>query len=390
MKRLREQNESDDDATVSALLCMRKRRLRAQFCVAVQRACQSVVSAYVDWRGGIQAILNFELGKPTFDFDTCCNKRFVQWFRFSKTQVATIVGLLIDVARLPEVVVSYAGDSASLRTAFLVMCMKFAWPTRLGTMTEMFGKGASWISRIIKALRVLLFKTFHHGLRNPRVLSLAQLQRFAAGVQRISGVDVCFGFLDGTVRPVCKPKDAQGELYNGKDRVHALKYQILSTPDGIIRHIDGPWPGRRHDQHMVTSAPCTTGLPVLQNWLLAHDLTPYGTHYFIYADGGYSDAPCIETPWPDGAYNMEHEAYNQAMAASRIAVEWEFGHILFYWAAHHFKPQQKVLTNQGIGQIYIVSAFLTNVYNCLHPSKTSKYFSVAPPSAAAYISELLQ
>jgi hypothetical protein len=298
--------------------------------------------------------------------------------------------LLINIAHLPEVVVSHSRDSAPLRTAFLCMCMKYAWPTRLGTMTELFGKGTSWISRIIKALRLLLFNAFHARLRTPRCISEDDLRRFSAAVQAKSGVDVCFGFLDGTVRPVCKPRDAQGELYNGKDRVHALKYQIVSTPDGIIRHIDGPWPGRRHDQHMVSSAPCSLGLPVLQEWLLAHPRTPYGTQYFIYADAGYTTAPGIETPWPDADFNLEHHAYNEAMSASRIAVEWEFGHILFYWAAHHFKPQQKVLSNQGIGQVYFVSAFLTNLYTCLHPSKTSNYFGLQPPSLSSYVTSMLQ
>ena len=388
-KRLHEE-ESDDDAAAAALLCIRKRRLHMQFCYAVWHASQAVVSAYVDWRGGINACLNFELGEPTFHFESSCEKRFAQWFRFSKADVRTIVGLLIDVAGLPEVVVSYAGDSAPLVTAFLCLCMKYAWPTRLGTMTQMFGKSTSWLSRITKALRTLLFNRFHRGLRNPRLLTAEELKTFAAAVEKISGVDVCFGFLDGTVRPVCKPQDAQAEFYTGKDRVHALKYQILSTPDGMIRHIDGPWPGRRHDQHMVTSAPCLDGMPVLQQWLLRHPRTPYGTAYFIYADAGYSTAPCIETPFPDGAFNLQHEAYNEAMAASRIAVEWEFGHILFYWAAHHFKPQQKVLSEMGIGQMYTVSALLTNIYNCLHPSKTCKYFNVAPPSLRRYLFELCE
>jgi hypothetical protein len=78
------------------------------------------------------------------------------------------------------------------------------------------------------------------------------------------------------------------------------------------------------------------------------------------------------------------------MSTSRIAVEWEFGHILFYWAAHHFKPQQKLLTNQGIGQMYFVSAFLTNMYTCLHRSKTGKHFGLQPPSLSSYIHSMLQ
>jgi hypothetical protein len=381
-------SDIEDEAVV--LACIRKRRLHAQFAGALFRASDSVISAYVNWRGGLNSILNFELKEPTFDFLRCCDKRFAQWFRFSKDEVNTIVGLLINVARFPEVVVTSNRDSAPLRTAFLLMCMKYAWPTRLGTMTEMFGKGTSWISRVVKALRVLMFNAFHYRLRSPRCISEEDLLRFSAAVNRKSGCDVCFGFLDGTVRPVCKPKDAQAELYNGKDRVHALKYQIVSTPDGIIRHIDGPWPGRRHDQHMVTSAPWTAGLPALQEWLLAHPRTPHGTAYFIYADAGYSTAPGIETPWPDAHFNLEHAAFNDAMCSSRIAVEWEFGHILCYWAAHHMKPQQKVMSNQGIGQVYFVTAFLTNVHACLHPSKTSKYFNVPPPSLSTYIASMLQ
>jgi hypothetical protein len=390
-KRFRdEEGSSDEDCAAVAMLCIRKRRLNAQLSLAFLEASAHMINAYVDYRGGINALLNFELSEPTFDFDSCCDKRFAQWFRFSKANVTQIIHILVNVVGFPEEVVSYAGDSAPLRTAFLCMCMKYAWPTRLGTMTAMFGKGSSWISRIIKALRELLFNKFHSRLRNPSVLSVEDLQRFSCAVSKKSGVDVVFGFLDGTIRPVCKPGDAQNEVYNGKDCVHALKYQIVSTPDGIIRHLDGPWPGRRHDQHMVTSAPWSAGTPVLQNWLLAHPKTPYESQYVIYADAGYATAPGIETPWPDGHFNLEHAAYNAAMCSSRIAVEWEFGHILFYWAAHHFKPQQKLLSEQGIGQIYFVCALLMNMYTCLHGSKTSTHFGLQPPSLLSYIQSMLR
>jgi hypothetical protein len=385
-----EERSSDEDSAAVALFCIRKRRLNAQLSLAFLQASADVVNAYVTWRGGVNALLNYQLSEPTFDFDTCCEKRFAQWFRFSKANVTEIVDILRNVAHFPEEVASCSGDVAPLRTAFLCMCMKYAWPTRLGTMTAMFGKGSSWISRIIKAIRELFFAKFHTRLRYPRCISAEDLHRFSSAVAKKSGLDIVFGFLDGTVRPVCKPGDAQNELYNGKDCVHALKYQIVSTPDGIIRHLDGPWPGRRHDQHMVTSAPCTTGLPALHDWLLAHSRTPYGSQYVVYADAGYATAPGIETPWPDSHFNLEHAAYNAAMSTSRIAVEWEFGHILFYWAAHHFKPQQKLLTNQGIGQMYFVSAFLTNMYTCLHRSKTGKHFGLQPPSLSSYIHSMLQ
>ena len=140
---------------------------------------------------------------------------------------------------------------------------------------------------------------------------------------------------------------------------------------------------------MLNSAPLSTATPALTTWLMSHTLTKYNTHYVIYCDQGYTTQACIETPWPDGDLVLEHQAFNDAMSSSRVAVEWEFGHILEHWASLHYKPQQKVLSNQKIGQVYIVAALLTNFFNILHPSKTPKYFGVKPPSLGAYILSLL-
>jgi hypothetical protein len=46
------------------------------------------------------------------------------------------------------------------------------------------------------------------------------------------------------------------------------------------------------------------------------------------------------------------------------------------------------LLTGGIGQQYVVAAFLSNVFNCMHPSKTSIYFGVQPPDLCTYIQSL--
>jgi hypothetical protein len=392
-KRLHSKCDDYEDEVEVALIfayTLKRRRLQEQMIRTFAHAAQSMLDAYVKYRGGLNAVLNFELPEDDalcFDFDSCCDKSFVQDFRFNKEQVNIIVEALVAYANIPPVVVSYAQDKAPLRIAFLMLCMKYAWPTRLGQMVKLFGKSISWMSRIITTLRKMLFNFCHPHMRTPPVLSSVDLGRFTNAVKNVSGLDVCFGFLDGTVRPICRPSVGQKECYNGKDRLHAIKFQVCSTPDGIIQHIDGPWPGRRHDHHMVNSAPVSTASPCLVSWILAHPPTAYGTNHIVYADQGYYSQPGIETPWPDGAFNAEHQAFNDMMKASRIAVEWEFGHILEHWASFHFKPSQKLLT-AGIGQAYIVAAFLTNVFNIMHPSKTAIYFQCSPPDLATYLSRL--
>ena len=36
----------------------------------------------------------------------------------------------------------------------------------------------------------------------------------------------CWGFIDGTVRPVARPSLSQNIMYSGHKRVHCLKFQV--------------------------------------------------------------------------------------------------------------------------------------------------------------------
>ena len=66
-----------------------------------------------------------------------------------------------------------------------------------------------------------------------------------AGAVRSSGcregvaLDNCWGFIDGTVRPICQPQDNQRVEYNGHKRVHTIKFQSVTEPSGMIDQIYG-------------------------------------------------------------------------------------------------------------------------------------------------------
>ena len=50
----------------------------------------------------------------------------------------------------------------------------------------------------------------------------------------------CFGFIDGTVRPISKPGERQRVMYNGHKRVHGIKFQSIALPNGLIGNMYGP------------------------------------------------------------------------------------------------------------------------------------------------------
>ena len=60
-----------------------------------------------------------------------------------------------------------------------------------------------------------------------------------------------WGFSDGIVRPISRPRIHQRIVYNGNKRQHALKYQSVTTPNGMIANLYGPIKGKRHDATMV-------------------------------------------------------------------------------------------------------------------------------------------
>ena len=67
------------------------------------------------------------------------------------------------------------------------------------------------------------------------------LEEFARAIhQRGAALDNCWGFVDGTLRPICRPGEHQRVMYNGHKRVHGLKFQSVAAPNGMIANLFGP------------------------------------------------------------------------------------------------------------------------------------------------------
>lgn len=357
----------------------KRRRLKRHVCTALLIAAKSVLEAYVSYRGGLNEMRCYAVPEKVWDPDSFCERNFQAHFRFERHEVE----LIIRELALPNFIVTPERDKAPVFEVFCMMCMKFAFPTRFCTMIREYGRSQSAMSRLIKQLRSILYFRYSNALRHPRPLTEEECACFASKCRSKCGHPIVVGFIDGTVREICKPSVLQGPLYNGKDRIHSLKYQAINTPDGIIRHLAGPYPGSRHDQFMLRESS-------ILDWIA--EFPPQastGWPHVIYADCGYCTVPGkIEVPFADASVNPLHAGYNNAMTTVRISVEWAFGGILRHWASLGWVPEQQLLSGRRIGQIYFVAALLTNLLNCVRPNLTSQYFDCTPPSLMSYL-ELL-
>lgn len=89
----------------------------------------------------------------------------------------------------------------------------------------------------------LIYENHGHCIQqwNHDLLSPANLEAYANAVSgKGAPLDNCFGFVDGTVRPISRPDKNQRTVYNGHKRVHAIKFQSVVTPNRMIAHLFGP------------------------------------------------------------------------------------------------------------------------------------------------------
>ena len=78
-------------------------------------------------------------------------------------------------------------------------------------------------------------------------LSRRNLELFAYVIHtRGAPLGNCWGFVDGTTRPVCCSGQNQRLFYNGNKRYHCIKFQSVVAPNGLIANLFGPVEGKRH------------------------------------------------------------------------------------------------------------------------------------------------
>ena len=125
------------------------------------------------------------------------------------------------------------------------LCMllrRLSYPCRYGDMIQRFAKPVPLFSMVTNILIDHIYAI--HGRRLTQwdlgILSPDHLEMYAATItSRGSPLDHCFGFIDGTVRPIARPGENQRIVYNGHKRFHALKFQSVVLPNGLIGNMYG-------------------------------------------------------------------------------------------------------------------------------------------------------
>ena len=178
-----------------------------------------------------------EYGK--FDLQTIEDDECIAEFRFAKHDIP----FLVQTLGIPDYMWCYQGTRFSGIEGICLLLRRLAYPCRYSDLIPRFGRAEPEISMITKKMTDFVFDEHSHRVLqwNHFLLSPPKLQGYADAIsERGAALDNCFGFIDGTVRPICKPATHQRVVYNGHKRIHALKFQAVALPNGMIANLYGP------------------------------------------------------------------------------------------------------------------------------------------------------
>ena len=320
-------------------------------------------------------------GLPYFAYDRCTIFELREdecqvEFRFTKEDIFRLAAAL----QLPEKFTCENGVVLDTIEGLCIALKRFAYPCRYVDLIPWFGRPVSQLCMVTHIVVDHIYDIFGYLLTSldQPWLSQTNLQLFAGAISnKGAAVDNCWGFVDGAVRPVCRPKQDQRAVYNGHKRVHAIKFQSLVTPNGVSANLFGPMEGRRHDSAIVA-------MSGLLEQLEQHSVRPDGQPLCIYGDPAYPHRVHLQCPFarrPD--LTADEQAFNQSMSKVRICVEWECGDIVNYFKVTDYTKDLKVGLS-AVGKIYFVCALLRNALTCLYGNNTSAFFNVPPPALEDY------
>ena len=103
--------------------------------------------------------------------------------------------------------------------------------------------------------------------------------------------------------------------------MHAIKFQSVVAPNGLVANLYGPVEGKRHDSGMLA-------MSGLLDALQRYSVSPYGNTLCIYGDPAYALRPCFQAPFRGAVLTPDQQVWNKSIKEVRVSIEWIFGDII--------------------------------------------------------------
>ncbi|KAH6925862.1 hypothetical protein HPB50_011309 [Hyalomma asiaticum] len=215
---------------------------------------------------------------------------------------------------VPDLVTSAQGVKVRGSEALCICLKRLPYPNRLSDLQDLFGRHSSVLSSPSNRMFDHIGNTFGHLLDDVSKhewLSLSHLDELSQAIySKGAAVENCWGFIDGTARPICRPSEDQRQYFSSHKRSHAMKYQAVMCAKGLVCELDDPYPGKRHDGGVLRESDLYEKLETLVQ----------GRDYVIYGDPAYPLRPLLMKPYGGAHLTQAQQLFNTSLSSQIKAV----------------------------------------------------------------------
>lgn len=295
---------------------------------------------------------------------------------------------MVSALQIPVSIFTNGGHCFGGLEALALTLARFRTSGDLYELSMRFRRCRSAISEIVNWISTYVDDTWQHLLDfdKDHLLSPHNLESYANAIHaKGSPMTGIWGFIDCTIRGICRPSWWQRVAYNGHKKFHALKYQGVMLPNGLFGHLFGPWEARRTDPAILTVS------HFLDNCMQhavrpgTDESTPPEERFLqLYGDPAYGLSHHIMSPYSGAGTRTEDQAeLNEVMSSCRIVVENGFAIVLNDWPFLRATWKMKVYASP-VGSYYRAGVLFTNALSCLRRNQVSTYFDILPPTLFEY------
>ncbi|XP_055356564.1 uncharacterized protein LOC129601719 [Paramacrobiotus metropolitanus] len=171
--------------------------------------------------------------RKKFNLNDISDEDCIAWFRFHREDIDELRKEL----HIPDVVRSETGSVFEGTEALCILLRRLAYPCRYTDLTTIFHRSIAELSIAFHWAIEHIYSEFIHLLTTLDLcwLTRQDLEEFAeAGRSKGAPLENVWAYIDGTVRPICKPSEGQRVVWNAHYRMHSMVFQSVVAPNGMI------------------------------------------------------------------------------------------------------------------------------------------------------------
>ncbi|KAF8219992.1 hypothetical protein L208DRAFT_1426958 [Tricholoma matsutake] len=238
-------------------------------------------------------------------------------WRFHMT--ASEIYEMIKALEIPDVFVTRTHSKFSVVEAFCLLCAQLCSARDLYALLMLYDRAQSAISEVVNELVVYLDEWWEHllGCDSDHLLHPSQFLIYADAIHQ-QGATTRSVFIDCTIQCICHSSWFHHVAYNGHKKFHALRFQALMLPNGIITHLYGPFEGHCNDNYLLTESGLLEQLAQFAFWEDFDENVPHEEYteeytFQIFGDPAYEYGfGIVANTWPslNAAWKMKMQVYS--------------------------------------------------------------------------------